>query len=41
MHQSLFANGRVDVANFFEQDPIELAAIVYNDYRACDKESEM
>ena len=37
-HQSLFARGRVDFGDFFEQDPIELAAFVHGCFKACNEE---
>ena len=40
-HQSLFARGRVDLADISEQDPIELAAFVYNCLKACNEEQEV
>ena len=40
-HQSLFARGRVDLADFFEQDPIELAAFVHGCFKACNEEQEV
>ena len=40
-HQSLFVCGRVDLADFFEQDPIELAAIVHGWFKACNEEQEV
>ena len=40
-HQYLFARGRVDLADFFEQDPIELAAFVYGCFKACHEEQEV
>ena len=36
-HQSLFASGRVALADFFEQDPIELAAFVHDCFKACNE----
>ena len=36
--QSLFARGRVDLAVFFEQNPIEQAAFVYGYFKACNEE---
>ena len=40
-HQSLFARGWVDLADFSEQDPIELAAFVHGCFKACDEEQEV
>ena len=40
-HQSLFARGRVDLADFFEKDPIELAAVVHDCFKACNEEQEV
>ena len=40
-HQSLSARGRVEHADFFEQDPIELAAFVYKEFKACDEGQEV
>ena len=40
-HQSLFARGRVDLADLFEQDPIELAAFVHGCFKACIKKQEV
>ena len=40
-HQSLFARGRVDLADFFEQDPIELAVFVHSCFKACNEEQEV
>ena len=39
--QSLFARGRVDLADFFEQDPIELAAFVHGCFKACNEVQEV
>ena len=39
-HQSLFARGKVDLADFFEQDPIELAAFVHGCFKAFNEEQE-
>ena len=36
-NQSLFARGRVALADFFEQDPIELAAFVHGCFKACNE----
>ena len=36
-HQSLFARGRVILADFFEQDQIELAAFVHGCFKACNE----
>ena len=39
-HQFLFARGRVDLADLFEQDPIELA-IVHGCFKACNEEQDV
>ena len=36
-HQSLFARGRVVLADFFEQDQIVLAAFVHGCFKACNE----
>ena len=36
-HQSLFARGRVILADFFDQDQIELAAFVHGCFKACNE----
>ena len=40
-HKSLEARGRVDSADFFEQDPIELAAFVHGYFKTCNEEQEV
>ena len=40
-HQSLFACGRVDLADFSESDPIVLAAFVHGGFKACNEEQEV
>ena len=40
-HQSLFARERVYLADFFEQNPIELAAFVHGCFKACNVEQEV
>ena len=38
---SLFARGRVVLAGYFKQDPIELAAFVHGRFKACNEEQEV
>ena len=40
-HQFLFARGRVDLADFFEQDPTGLAAFEHGCFKACNEEQEV
>ena len=39
-HQSLFACGRLDLADVFEQDPM-LATFIHNCFKACNEEQEV